>query len=311
MLIERWSFIDALYMTTITLATVGFSEVQPLSTVGRLFTIGLILTGVGTVAYGFGVIGEFILTTRAADQIRRRQLMRMINRLESHVIICGYGRVGRSAVASLRDSNRVVVIIEKEPIIVNEISGHNLIAIEGDATKDEVLRQAGVERANSLIVCTGDDSLNLFIVLSARALNADLYIITRSVDADNESKMHRAGANRVVSPYNIGGKHMANIVLRPHVTDFFDVVTLDDGIELWLEELIIHETSGLIGQTVGGANVRQQTGVTLIAVLRQNHQKALIPNANTRLEAGDELIVLGTREQLATLEQLTATQVPE
>ncbi len=169
------------------------------------------------------------------------------------------------------------------------------------------MQQAGIERAWGVLVCTGEDARNLFIVLSARALNADLYIVTRSVDAENDRKMRRAGANRVVSPYQIGGQHMANIIIRPHVTDFFDVVTLDGGIELWVEELVVGKTSELIGKTVGQANIRQETGVSIIAMLRENH--SYLPDAHTVLQAGDELIVIGTRDQLARLESLTGSEL--
>ncbi|MCA9919765.1 MAG: TrkA family potassium uptake protein, partial [Anaerolineales bacterium] len=240
-------------------------------------------------------------------ELRRRRMARTIGRMTNHVIVCGYGRVGQSAVTSLQNSKRQVVIIEKDAEKTAVLDQDSQLYLVGDATKDEVLHQAGIDRAWGLLICTGDDSRNLFIVLSARALNSDLYIVTRSVDAENERKMRRAGANRVVSPYQIGGQHMANIIVRPHVTDFFDVVTLDGGIELWVEELVIGENSSLIGKTVGKANIRQDTGVSIIAMWRGGH--STIPDAQTMLHAGDELIVIGTREQLTKLEKLTAIDI--
>lgn len=307
-LIEGWSVIDAFYMAAITMTTVGFGEVQPLSSNGRIFTVGLILSGVGVVAYGFSTLLEYILTVDVADRIRRRRVSKEIAKLNNHVIICGYGRVGRSAVTSLFKSPQRIVVIEQNEQLVQEIAERNMLVVEGDASRDETLLQAGIERALGLIVCTGNDSLNLFIVLSARALNSNLYIVARSIDAENEPKMRRAGADRVVSPYQIGGKHMANIILRPHVTDFFDVVTLDGGIELWVEEIKIESGSPFIGKTVGQADVRRQTGVTLVALLPHTGGAAIIPNASTALSAGDELIVLGTREQLAELENMASPQ---
>ena len=303
MVIEEWQALDAFYMTAITLTTVGFGEVRPLSAGGRIFTVGLLVAGVSFIAYGL----EYLLTANLGDSWRRRRMIKMIEGLENHVIVCGYGRVGQSAVASLQNSKRQVVIVEKEIEKVPAMDALNLTHFVGDATRDEVLLQAGIERAWGVLICTGDDSRNLFIVLSARSLNANLYIVTRSVDAENDRKMRRAGANRVVSPYQIGGQHMANIMIRPHVTDFFDVVTLDGGIELWVEELVIGETSPLVGQTVGEANIRQETGVSIIAMLRENHSS--IPNAHTQLRAEDELIVVGTREQLTKLEQLTGIEL--
>ena len=303
--IEGWSFIDSLYMVVITMTTVGFGEVHPLSPLGRLFTIGLMLVGIGVVAYVFSSFFEYVLTADLAGTLRRRRVSQEIDKLSNHIVICGYGRVGRSAVDSLKDSDRKLVVIELKENLVQVAKDDGLLVVEGDATKDEILIQSGIERAWGLIVCTGQDSLNLFIVLSSRSLNKDLYIVARGIDVENEGKMRRAGADRVVSPYQIGGKHMANIIVRPHVTDFFDVVTLGGGIELWIEELKIKEGSSLIGKTVGQADVRKKTGVTLVALMPSSGDDASIPHAQTVLNLRDELIVLGTREQLAKLEQLT------
>ena len=304
MLIEGWSFIDAFYMAAITMTTVGFGEVQPLSGNGRLFTIGIILIGVGVVAYGFSTILEYILTADVGEAMRRRRMSHEIEKLRDHVIVCGYGRVGQSAATGLKNGTRPVVVIDKSSERLADATADGLTIIEGDASHDETLMQAGIERAWGIIICTGEDSLNLFIVLSARSLNPDLFIVTRSIDSENEPKMRRAGANRVVSPYQIGGKHMANIMTRPHVTDFFDVVTLDGGIELWVEELVIPQDSPMVGQTVGEADIRRRTGVTLVALLRDGGEQSIMPDAKTRMEVGDQLIVLGIREQLAALERL-------
>ena len=231
-------------------------------------------------------------------------MSREIEKLRDHVIVCGYGRVGQSAATGLKNGTRPVVVIDKSSERLADANADGLTIIEGDASHDETLMQAGIERAWGIIICTGEDSLNLFIVLSARSLNPDLFIVTRSIDSENEPKMRRAGANRVVSPYQIGGKHMANIMTRPHVTDFFDVVTLDGGIELWVEELVIPQDSPMVGQTVGEADIRRRTGVTLVALLRDGGEQSIMPDAKTRMEVGDQLIVLGIREQLAALERL-------
>jgi voltage-gated potassium channel len=303
MLIEGWNVFDAFYMTAITLTTVGFGEVRALTTGGRMFTVALLVAGVAFIAYGL----EYLLTANLGETWRERRMRRTIENMENHVIVCGYGRVGQSAIASLLNSKRQVVVVEKSAEKTAVFDELDLVYLIGDATKDEVLHQAGIDRAWGMLICTGDDSRNLFIVLSARALNNDLYIVTRSVDAENDRKMRRAGANRVVSPYQIGGQHMANIIIRPHVTDFFDVVTLDGGIELWVEELVIGKTSPLIGKAVGEANIRQDTGVSIIAMWREG--RSTIPDARTMLQAGDELIVIGTREQLSELEKLTGVDI--
>ncbi|MCA9960016.1 MAG: potassium channel protein [Anaerolineales bacterium] len=308
MQIEGWSLVEAFYMTVIALTTVGFGEVRPLSDAGRIFTAVLILFGVSSVAYGFSSVAELLFTASIGGELRRRRMTREIRRMRDHVIVCGYGRVGQSAVESLRESRRDVVLIENDPERVQAAQQAGLTVVAGDATRDDVLQQAGITHAWGLIVSTGDDSHNLFIVLSARALNADLFIVTRSVEAESEAKMRLAGANRVVSPYRIGGRHMANVIVRPHVTDFFDVVTLDGGVELWVEELFVAAGSPLVGQTVGMADIRRRTGVVIVALVHAGENKTITPHADTVLQAGDELIVLGTREQLAQLEILTASR---
>ena len=307
MLIEQYSLMDALYMTVITLTTVGYGEVQPLSTAGRLFTIVLLILGVGTLAYGISNLVEYVMTGSVSGRLARRRMNNMIEQLDKHVIICGYGRVGRSAASSLQQNDRPALVVEKDESSAAQARSDGHLVLQGDATNDEVLRDAGVERASGMLVCAGDDTLNLFIVLSARALNPALHIVARSIDPENEGKMRRAGADRVVSPYRIGGRHMANIMLRPHVTDFFDVVTLENGQELWVEELVIRDESRLAGRTLGEADVRHKTGVTLVALNRPSIEATLMPDASTLLEAGDEMIVLGTREQLSVLETWTRT----
>ncbi len=307
MIIEQFSLMDALYMTVITLTTVGYSEVQPLTTGGRVFTMILLVLGVGTLAYGASNLVEYVLTGSVSGRLARRRMNNSILALNNHVIICGYGRVGRSAALSLQQNDRPSLVIEKDEVNAEQARQEGHLVLLGDASKDDVLREGGVERASGMLVCAGDDTLNLFVVLSARALNESLHIVARSIDPDNEGKMRLAGANRVVSPYRIGGRHMANIMLRPHVTDFFDVVTLENGQELWVEELIIHVGSRLAGKTLGESDVRRKTGVTLVALNRPATDSAVMPNAATLLEAGDEMIVLGTREQLSLLESWTRT----
>lgn len=302
-LIENWSVAEALFMTIITLTTVGFGEVRPLSPAGRWFTIVLILLGVSTVLYSSSLAAEYLLTADVGMRMRARRMKNRIKAMNEHVIVIGYGRVGQSAVATLLDSAREMTLVERELQLAREAMETGLTVIQGDATDDHILHEAGIERAQTLIVCTGDTATNLFIVLSARALNPKLRIIARS-DASSEAKMRRAGADRVVSPYHTGGKYMANIALRPHVTDFLDVVTLDDGLELWLEELVIEPGSALAGRTIGDLDIRKRTGVTLVAVVRAGGMEMVTPSATTRLDLGDKMIVLGSKAQLAQVEAL-------
>lgn len=308
-LLEGWSFLDALFMTVITLTTVGYAEVRPLSPAGRVFTIVLIFLGVSTVAYGLSSIGEYLLTSGVIERLRKRGMMQAIDKLDGHVIICGAGRVGRTAAHTLREMEQRFVLVESDPELARSLGEEGWIVLEGDSTHDETLLGAGIMRAAGLLVCTGDDSDNLFIVLSARSLNKDLFIVSRSVEASNEGKMRRAGADKVISPYQIGGRHMANVVVRPHVAEFMDVVTLDSGLELWLEEIEITENSPLAGKTVVEADMRRKTGVTLVALLQGEEKGMVTPDENTRFSVGDELIVLGTRSQLGTLEELVGSSL--
>ena len=303
-LIERWSWADSLYMTAITLSTVGFGEIRPLSPAGRIFTILLIFAGVGLIIYFLSSMAEYLVTFNMEYEWRKRRSSNMVKKMKDHVIICGYGQVGSSAALTLKESGRQVVVIDHKSDGVSAAQDEDLLAIEGDATQDDVLKEAGIERAGSIIVSTGDDSLNLFIVLSARSLNPDLYIIARANQAANSEKLRRAGANRIVSPYHIGGQHMANIVIRPHVTDFFDVVTLSGGEEIWVEEQTLAPGCSLIGQSVVESDLRRRTGVTLVAIYRPESGNNIVPDSNTRYMEGDKLIVLGTRDQLASLEKL-------
>ncbi len=302
--IEGWSPIDALYMTTITLSTVGYGEVRTMSSGGRIFTIVLILLGVGTVAYAFSTLGEYFLTSNLGARLLRRRTMRTISRLRQHFIICGYGRVGEHAARGLAEDSQEVVVIEKDPAYAAAAAEDGFLVLEGDGTKDELLNEAGIQHARGLLVCTGSDPDNLFMVLSGRALSSDLYIIARAVSDDGERKMVRAGADKVISPFRIGGEHMAKMALRPKVMEFLDFSTVEGGEELALEELTLAEKSPLVGMTVVEADLRRQTGLTLVSVRRGHSSVNLSMDQHTRLMAGDALIVLGTVEQLTALESL-------
>lgn len=304
MLIEGWGFLDALYMTAITLSTIGFGEIYPLSDRGRVFTLFLIFAGGTIFAYAASSAIEYALASDVANQLRKRRLMKTLNQLNQHIIICGYGRVGQAAINILGEARTPVVVIDADSEQIELARQGGYLVVEGDATRDDVLREAGIERAKGLLVSTGDDSLNLFVVLSARTLNANLHIVARSSRPENEAKLRRAGANNVVSPYQIGGRRMAHVLLRPNVTDFLDVVTLDNGLEIWLDELVIESGSPLIGQTVFEAELRRKIGVTLVALQRHSTGSTLYPDRDTRLEAGDHLIAVGTRQQIAALAEL-------
>lgn len=303
LLIEGWSILDALYMTVITIGSVGYGEVQDLSLAGRIFTIAFIVGGVGTVAMSFSLLLETILSPELRGEIRATRMQKTLDNLDGHIIICGYGRVGANASDILaQDNQREIVIIDNDPKQIQRLRDEGQLVLEGDATDDDILRKAGIERAWGLIVALGTDSNNLFIVLSARALNPQLTIVARASRVENEKKMIRAGANRVVSPYGIGGQRMAHSLMRPHLTEFLEGLTAGDGVEMWLEEMTVELGSDLISETVAELDLRRRTGVTLLAILRPDG--VLTPTPDIRIQVDDQLILIGTRQQLDQVERL-------
>ena len=303
--LEGWSVIDALYMTAITLTTVGFGEVEPLSPSGRLFTIGLMMTGIGAVAYGFSIISQYLFAVSLDRIAKERRMAREVDRLEGHFIVCGYGRVGKNATDTMREEGHNVVVLDSAEDRLEDIhlDRPDLYYVLGDATDDDILLRAGLAKAQGLLVCTGDDANNLFVVLSARALNPELLIIARASHSRNEAKMIRAGANKVISPYQIGGQRMANSAIRPELLEMLDVVTTRSGLELWLEDVLVDEDSFLANKTLMEADIRRRTGVTVV-VLNRAMQNVTSPSGDTRLKAKDHLVVIGTQEQVRKLEKL-------
>jgi voltage-gated potassium channel len=305
-LIEGWSVGDALYMTVITMSTVGFQEVRPLSTAGRDFTILLIVAGVASFTYLVGSLSQYVASGVLTGAFRSRRMQHAIEHLSGHYIVCGYGRVGKQVAHDLQRRRQRCVIVERDPALLDDIATEPLHVV-GDASDDDALRRAGIVRARGLVAATGDEATNLFVTMSARALNADAIIVARANQPATEAKLVRAGATHVVSPYAIGGHRIATQLLYPGITDFLDIVMHSGQQELWLEEIIVAPGSTIEGQTVGDALPRSPTGVNLIAV-RRGARGAFITNPppELRFASGDVLIALGTREQLQRLGDLTA-----
>ena len=305
MLIEGWRFTDALYMTVITLSTVGFSEVSPLSPKGQIFTTLLIVAGVAAVAYLFSAISHHVVSGELHGTLRRRQMQKKIDTLSDHFIICGYGQVGAQVIESLRQSGKQCVVIETD---AEDFERADVAMITGNAEDDEVLRQAGVDRAAGLVAATGDDASNLFITVSAHQLNKNLKIVARANYSSSEAKLRYGGATHVISPHLMGGRRIATQLLYPSVTDFLDVVMHSGDLELWLEEFTLAANCHLEGKTVAEGQVRQQTGANILAIRRCDGGTVLTnPPSELRFESGDVLIALGTREQLKVLKNLTTT----
>jgi voltage-gated potassium channel len=298
-----FSLLNAVYQTVTTVATVGFREVEPLDTNGKLFTMALILVGVGAALYAFSVLIETLLEGRLNELLGRRRMTRAIGSMADHVIICGWGRVGRSIAAEVAQAGRPLVVIDHDPERLADCPHPSVL---GDATVDAVLHDAGIERAASLVAAVDQDAANSFIVLSARALRPELFLVARVRSTDAEEKMRRAGADRVVNPQHIGGSRMAAFVLRPHVAEFLDVVMHERNLELCLEELVVGAESELAGQTIADSHLRSRTGALVLALRLPDGPFVSNPPPETRFEAGHVVIAIGTEQELSDLEKLIA-----
>jgi voltage-gated potassium channel len=300
------AWLDALYMTVITITTVGYGEVRPLGPAGRVFTMAVAITGVATLFYTATVVMEYIVTVRLVDPGgRRRRMQREITALEGHIVVAGVGRVGRQACEELSQAGSPFVIVDPNPARVDYAAARQYRFVSGDATEDEVLERAGIRRARGLIVTTGNDATNMYIVLSARVLNPKLFIVSRAVDEASVPKLTRAGADRAISPYAIGGHRLAHLILSPTVVDFFETALRRGDESLNIESLALAAESASVGRTLESLNVRRETGATVLAVMRNGNA---VPNPPPEfvLAAGDQLLALGTAAQLAELERLIA-----
>lgn len=298
--IEGWSLLDALFMTVTTITTVGYQEVHPLSTGGQVFTVFLIIGGVGGALYTLTGIVEYIIGGYFGTTLGRRRMKARINELNGHFILCGYGRVGREIARTFREEGMPFVVVDNSPESITQIDQAGYLYVLGDATDDEVLKEAGIERARGLVSAVDSDAENTYISLSARQLNPDLFIAARGSE-EAEAKLRRAGADRVVSPHRIGGRRMAMLAMRPAVVDFIDTVTYSKGRGLQLENVDISRNSPLVGLTLGTA--RSQNGITVLAMRKKSGRLLANPPDKEVVEEDDRLIVIGTKKQLAALEK--------
>ncbi len=304
-LIEGWGLLDCLYMTVITIFTVGYREVYPLSTAGTVFTMVLIVVGVGAILYGLGRMAQLVLGEQLAGVFKRRAVKRQVEKLQEHYIICGYGRVGQAVARQFLTHKAKFVVIDNDPEVVSQAEAEGLLTIRGDATADEVLEAAGVRRARGLVAAVGSDAGNIYVTLSARVLNPTLLIVARAGSDDAASKLQRAGADHVVSLYGIGGKRMATLILKPAVSDYLEVVTGGGELEFRLEEFALHPGSPAVGKSLEDLAVRRKTGASILAVRRSDTGVFdTNPSAQTRLGPGDMVIAIGTPAEIAKLEEL-------
>ncbi|MDP1793444.1 MAG: potassium channel protein [Acidimicrobiales bacterium] len=297
------SFIDALYQTVTTISTVGFREIGEPTTAWKLTTIVVIIVGAGSALYTLGVVLENLVEGRLSDRLGRRRMERRVAGMKDHVIICGWGRVGRAIQESLSAAGDMAVVIDVDP--ARAASAGDSVVL-GDATDDDVLREAGIERARCLVVALVNDSDNVYVTLSARALRPDLLIVARARTESAYAKLLQAGANRVVNPQQIGGARMAALAIQPAVADFLDVVMHDGGMEFRLAEARISEHSMLVGRTVQDAQIRDATGALVLAVREPDGTFLTNPSPTQTLCAEQVLIVIGTEGEISSLQSIAA-----
>jgi voltage-gated potassium channel len=300
--IEGWPWFDALYMTVTTLTTVGFGETHPLSREGRTFTMLLLLGGVFTLFYAATEIIRAVVSGEVRGVLGRQRMERNLSEMRNHLVVCGFGRMGLLVCREFSAVGLPFVLIERQGELLRDFAIPYGIALEGDATSDEVLRRAGVERARGLVSAAASDADNLYITMSARFLNDKLFIVARAEEEGAEKKLLRAGANRVVSPYAIGGQRVAQAVLRPNVMDFIALATRSEHIELQIEETEIRSGSPLGGRTLKDSRIRQELGIIIVAIKKPDGTMIFNPAPEIVMEPRDLMITLGPRQQLDRLE---------
>jgi len=303
--ISDYRWFDAFYMTVITVATVGYGEIQPLNDVGRAFTAVLIFISFGTFAYAVSSITKFVVDGEFNKYFKDRKLTKELDQLENHVIICGYGRNGRQAAHVLKSHNQRFVVIEKEISAIEEVQNKfKEIGLSGDATSDEILLKAGVLKAKAMIITLPVDADNLFIVLSARNLNPKLTIISRASEDNSDKKLKIAGADNVIMPDKIGGAHMASLVMKPDVIEFIDFITGQGGDAISLEEITFENLAeNLQNKTLKDLEIRSKFGANIIGYKTENGEYVLNPSADTKIIPKAKIFVLGSTEELAKFKE--------
>ena len=304
--IAEYGWIDALYMTVITISTVGFKEVQPLDFDAKIFTIFLIITSITIFGYIVSVITDYIANNKFIEELKFKQVQKKIQRLENHTIVCGFGRNGKQAMARLKSYKRGCVIIESDPELIEEIElAGEMLYIRGDATSDDVLLSAGIERASSLITTLPSDADNLYVVLSARQLNGECTIVSRaSIDTSNR-KLKVAGADNVIMPDKIGGAHMASLVVTPDIIEFIDRLSIEGESSSNLEELVIENLpTEYKNKSILDLDLRKRTGCTVIGFKTPGKEYVINPDASTKLVPKSKLIVIGNPEEIQKLHKL-------
>jgi len=304
--IEGWGLWDAFYMTIITVTTVGYKEVHDLSRAGQAFNVVVLISGVGAALYTFTLLATVVVEGGLPKRLQKRRHERMLETIKDHFIICGYGRIGSIVAHQFRRQHVPFVVIERDSERLQAAMEDGALAVEADASREEVLKRVGIDRARGLIAAVGTDAENVYAVLSARVMRPDLFIVGRAETEDATIKLRRAGANRVISPYQIGAVQIAQTALRPAVVDFMELATSTENLELAMEEIMVAPHSTLAHQSILAANLRQRFGIIVVGIQREDRRMEFNPEPETLIHPGDKLVVLGRPESLKKLEATAA-----
>ncbi|TXD48706.1 potassium channel family protein [Polaribacter sp. IC073] len=305
MWLSNYNFVDALYMTVITVTTVGFGELQPFSPEEKVFTIFLILTSITIFGYAISSFSEYLVSGKLFEYFKHRKVEKQIGRLKGHTIVCGYGRNGKQAIFKLGNYNKKFVVVEKKTEMTTVLDTQGILNIQGDATLDETLQKAGIEKAAFLITALPSDADNLFVVLTASQLNKDCVIISRAANESSYKKLKFAGASNVIMPDKLGGDHMASLVTTPDVIEFVDRLTIEGDTTANLEEVAVNDLpKKYINKTILDLDLRKRTGCTVIGFRNPNKEYIINPEAEIKLVADSQLIILGRPEQIIKLREV-------
>ena len=303
MIIEGWSFMDAFYMTIITVATVGYGEVHHVGFEGRIFTVVLILLGVGYFLYVAGNIIQFLVEGRIRLVLGRRKLDKQIHKLSGHYIICGYGRIGRVLARFLIARYIDVVVVERAQHRIAKLDEDGILYIVGEATDEGILTRAGIQRAKGIVTAVATDADNVFLVLIAKQLNPKLFIVARASQNSTNKTLMAAGADKVISPYDLGARRMAHAILRPTVIRFLEMAFADDSVDIQIEEVVVGPKSKMVGMTMKDSGIRQNYDLMIMVIRKPDGTMTFNPKADTLIEAGDVMVVVGTAKNIKQFER--------
>ena len=301
---EEMPLFEAFYMTIITISTVGFSEIRPLTVVGRSITLVVIVLGISVGTYTIGIIVRWFVEGELSKIFGRRKLQKQMAGLKNHFIICGFGRIGRIICQELYEDNIEFVVIEQNASVIEDIEAEKYLFLEMDATSEEALMAAGILKAKGLVTAVNSDANNVFITLTAKGLRPDIFVLARSSEEKNEAKLNKAGATKVVSPYMIGARRMAHVLKRPTVVDFIDIATMGNRLGLIMEEALIDSKSRFTGKNLIDSRLRQDFGVIIVAIKKLSGEMIFNPMPLETLEAGDVIVLIGKKDDLKRMNEI-------